>query len=617
MFGFRKDRNLRVLSLGVVSRRLLIWALVAMVYAVPAHAQGKVTLMPGVTYEDGVQFTTHGPVAYHVLIAPRPGGLYALAPTLAKDTILGKEKVTSMQARLRPTATVAGVNGDFYNVNDGHPSGVVMRGGVLAHPPVGDRSSIGVDTTGALHVDRVKFFGTWAGIGQRRTLNGLNEPPQVGQVVLYTPAWGPTTPAMPGTTEVTIQPLPAATPNVDLAGPATLVTQNGGTPIPPDGAVLVARGPTVAPKLLEEAPVGTQLTTRLILQPEWTGVVDALGGGPVIVRNGGPVFRSFEGFTTNQLLPRNPRTGVGQLADGRIILLAVDGHEAGYSVGLTNFELAQTLARLGAVTGSALDAGGSTTMAFEGKLLNRPSDPAGERAVKESLNVLYYGVYAAPAVPETLSPNGDGIGETIALSYKIVRPSAVTAQLVGPDGTTITLDAPAPPDPTTGLPGPLKPPGTYSFTWDGIDPTTGLSAPEGKWIWKVAATDDQGLASAQSRAVSFNTTLQGIAVKPGLLRLPPKGAKVTVAFDLKYSASASVRIETPLGTVIRTLPRRRLQPGTRAMVWDGRLGTKDKPLVHSGRYIAHLVVTNGFGKAELAKAFTVRRIAAKPKPTKH
>ena len=249
MFGFRKDRNLRVLSLGVVSRRLLIWALVAMVYAVPAQAQGKVTLMPGVTYEEGVQFTTHGPVAYHVLIAPRPGGLYALAPTLGKDTILGKEKVTSMQARLRPTATVAGVNGDFYNVNDGHPSGVFMRGGVLAHPPVGDRSSIGVDTTGALHVDRVKFFGTWVGIGQRRTLNGLNEPPQAGQVVLYTPAWGPTTPPMPGTTEVTIQPLPAATPNVDLAGPVTLVTQNGGTPIPPDGAVLVARGATVAPKL--------------------------------------------------------------------------------------------------------------------------------------------------------------------------------------------------------------------------------------------------------------------------------------------------------------------------------------------------------------------------------
>jgi hypothetical protein len=597
-----------------VSRRLLISALVAMVFAVPAHAQGKVTLMPGVTYEDGIQFTTHGPVAFHVLTAPRPGGLYALKPALAKDTILGKETVTSMQKRVSPTATVAGVNGDLFNWTDGHPSGVVMRGGVLDHPPLGERSSIGVDSTGSLHVDRVKFFGTWRGIGQRRTLNGLNETPQNGQVVLFTPSWGPTTPVIPGVVEVTVFPLPASVPNVDLVGPVTAVTQNGGTPIPPGGAVLVARGATIAPKLQAEAPIGTSMTARVILQPEWTGMVEALGGGPVIVRDGGPVFRSFEGFTTDQLLPRNPRTGVGQLADGRIILLAVDGREAGYSVGLTNFELAQTLARLGAVTGSALDAGGSTTMAFEGKLLNRPSDPTGERTVKESLNVLYYGVYTPPPVPETLSPNGDGVGETIALAYKIVRPSAVTAQLVGSDGTTITLEAPAPPDPVTGVPGPLKLPGTYSFTWDGIDPATAQPAPEGRWAWKVAATDDQGQASTQSRQVTYNTTLQGIAVKPVLLRLPPKGAKVSVAFALKYAGNASVRIETPLGTIVRTLPRRSLQAGTRAIVWDGRMGTKRRPLVHSGRYVAHLIVTNQYGKAELAKSFSVRRIAAKPKP---
>ena len=179
-----------------MSRRLLIPALVAMLFAAPAHAQGKVTLMPGVTYEEGIQFTTHGPVAYHVLTAPRPGGLYALKPMLAKDTILGKETVTSMQARISPTATVAGVNGDLFNFTDGHPTGVVMRGGVLDHPPLGERSSIGIDSTGSLHVDRVKFFGTWRGTGQRRTLNGLNETPQSGQVVLFTPTWGPTTPAI-------------------------------------------------------------------------------------------------------------------------------------------------------------------------------------------------------------------------------------------------------------------------------------------------------------------------------------------------------------------------------------------------------------------------------------
>jgi exopolysaccharide biosynthesis protein len=598
---------------GFVSRRLLIAALAALLFAVPAQAQGKVTLVPGVTYEAGVQFTTHGPVAFHVLTAPRPGGLYALRPTLARDAILGKESVTSMQKRLLPTATVAGVNGDLFNLTDGHPSGVVMRDGVLDHPPLGERSSVGVDETGTLHVDRVKFFGTWRGLGQRRTLNGLNETPEDGQVVLFTPVWGPTTPAIPGTVEVTIAPLPVSVPNTDLAGPVTAVTQNGGTPIPPGGAVLVARGAVVAPKLLAEAPVGTMLIARLIHQPEWTGIENAVGGGPVIVRDGNPVFRSFEGFTTQQLLPRNPRTAVGQLADGRIILLAVDGREAGYSVGLTNFELAQTMARLGAVSASALDAGGSTTMAFEGKLLNQPSDPTGERSVKESLNVLYYGVYTPPPVPDVLSPDGDGADEQVALAYKIVRPSSVTAQLLGPGGATITLEQPAPPDPVTGLPAPPKAPGTYSFTWDGVDPVTGQPAPEGRWAWKVTATDDQAQVSTQSRQFTFNTTLEGVAVEPGLLRLPPRGGKLSVTFGLKYGANVEVRVETPLGTIIRTLTRRGLRAGTQTIVWDGRLATRRKPLVHSGRYLAHVIVTNAFGKAELVKPFSVRRIAG-PKP---
>jgi hypothetical protein len=61
---------------------------------------------------------------------------------------------------------------------------------------------------------------------------------------------------------------------------------------------------------------------------------------------------------------------------------------------MTNWELAQAMVRLGAVTASALDGGGSTAMAFDGKLLNRPSDRGGERPVAETLAVLYSGVYA-------------------------------------------------------------------------------------------------------------------------------------------------------------------------------------------------------------------------------
>jgi hypothetical protein len=420
-------------------RRVATIVLLSAAFAAPAHAAGPIELMPGVTYEKTVQFTPHGAVVLHVITAPRPdpAGLYQLGPVLGRGTVLGgSERVTQIEKDVSSQATVAGVNGDFFNGTDGHPAGVFMSGGVLVHPPLAGRSSIGVDSTGLLHVDRVKFFGTWKGTGQRRPLNGFNQVPAPGQVILFTPAYGPTTPVVPGAAEVVLQPFPAALPNVDLAANVSAVGVNGGEAIPPGGAILMATG-SIAAKLQAEAPIGTALTARLILQPAWTGVVSALGGGPVLLRNGQAVFRSLEDFTNDQVTQRDPRAGIGQLADGRVILVAVDGRQPGYSVGLTTFELAQTLQRLGAVTGSAVDSGGSVSVAFDGQLLNRPSDPGGERLVKEALLVQYFGVYAAP--PPLPLLNGDPGKTEEPLGYKLVRPSLVTAKLVGPDGVPRVL----------------------------------------------------------------------------------------------------------------------------------------------------------------------------------
>ncbi len=582
-------------------RRAVIFALLAGAFAAPVGAQPK-PLLPGVTYERGVQFTTHGPVALHILTMPRPGGLYALRPILSNEAILGKETVTAMQKRVSAQATVASINGDLFNFADGHPSGALMRNGILDHPPLGERSSIGIDSTGGLHVDRVRFFGTWRGTGQRRPLNGLNEMPENGQVVLFTPAWGPATPKLPGVAEAVVAPFAATIPNADLTGPVVQVTEGGGgTPIPAGGAVLVARGTTIAPKLLAEAPVGTTLTTRLILQPDWTGVTDALGGGPVLVRNGKPVFRSFEGFTTDQLTPRDPRSAVGQLADGRIILVAVDGRQPGYSAGVTNFELAQTMARLGAVTASGLDAGGSTTMAFDGQLLNRPSDRR-ERPVAEALTIFYYGVYAPPPTADVLSPNGDGIDESETLGYKIVRPSTVTASLVGPGQVTIPVEAAV-----------LKQPGTYPFAWDGVDPA-GAPVPEGRWHWAVTATDDTGVTSTIDRPFSLNLTLAGVAARPALLRVPPRGATLVAGFRLAHPARIALRIETAAGTIVRTVTSGQQQAGDGRISWNGLSGRGTA--VYPGRYLARVLATNEFGTAQLTAPFTVRRVAGPKKKHK-
>ena len=69
-----------------------------------------------------------------------------------------------------------------------------MRDGVVESPPYGDRSSVGVTPEGALDVRRVEFFGTWRGLGQRRTVNDMNQPPGPNGSRSSRPSYGPATP---------------------------------------------------------------------------------------------------------------------------------------------------------------------------------------------------------------------------------------------------------------------------------------------------------------------------------------------------------------------------------------------------------------------------------------
>ena len=570
-------------------RKVLIAALIAGVFA-PSAVAGRVTLAPGITYERQLWFTPHGPEVVHVMSAPRPGGLYALRPFLSNGTVLGRETVTSMQRRASASATVGGVNADLFTWNEGLPSGMYMESGVLTTPPHPNRSTVGITDDGRLVVERVAMLGNWQGLSQRRPLNGLNQRPGTQGVSLFTPAWGPTTPAAQGTVEITLDPLPPAAPLTDMTGTVTAAKPGGGTPIPPGGGVLVGRG-TSAGRLASEAPVGQEVTVRLVLKPQWSGVVDAVGGGPIIVRDGQPVFRALEQFTSSQLSLRNPRTAVGQRADGRILLVAVDGRRAGYSTGMTNFELAQTMVRLGAVTASALDAGGSTTMAFDGKLLNRPSDPGGERAVSDGLFVFYYGVHAPPPSQPVLSPNGDGVAEVQSLSYKLVRASTVTASLIGPDRI--------PRQTQTGQ----REPGVYRLTWSGRTPQGGTE-PEGLWRWVINAVDDQQQQSSVSRAFYLNNTLGYLRVRPSRVVVHRRGGTLRVGFRLAHPALVTVTIETASGARVRSI-RRRLRAGQTSIRWDGRYGNGVRAF--SGPYVARVRTSNTFGRAELTRRFSVRR----------
>jgi exopolysaccharide biosynthesis protein len=577
-------------------------ALVGLALAAPASAQ-PTQLFPAVSYESSIQFTPHGPVAIHVVRGPKPVGLYRLKPVLSNESIVLRETVSAMEKRLATQATSVGVNGDYFAPSDGRPSGIFLRDGVLATPPNPARSSVGITLDGLLDVRRVSFRGTWRGTGQRRALNFLNKAPGTNGISLFTSDWGSSTPRIAGAFAAVLGSFPPATPNTDLAVPVTTTATSASVRIQSGTAVLVARG-NAAAKLQAEAQPGTVVTLRLILQPDWSVVSDAIGGGPVLVRDGTPVYRSNEGFTTSQLAPRGPRTAVGQRADGGIVLLTTDGRQPGLSVGMTNFELAQTLVRFGAVRGMALDGGGSSTLAFDGTVLNSPSDGR-ERAVSTALMLQYYGVYAPPPLEAVVSPNGDGVAETQRVSYKIVRPSTVLVTLTAPDGAVAFQESGA------------REPGTYEVAFPPLPPlppppepapTEPLPPAEGRWAFTVSATDDQGLPSSTTRRFAVNSTLGSLRVSPARVAVRATGGRADILWAQARAARVKVTIETPEGVVVRTVTNTALQAGEQTVIWDGRGGNR-KP-VAGGRYVARVTATNELGSVALTQELTVRRVKA-------
>jgi Phosphodiester glycosidase len=323
----------------------------------------------------------------------------------------------SVGERARPSAlsrqlgAVAAVNGGYFD-GDGSPVGALAVGGRLLSEPVGGRSALLMEAPrriGPLRFDGAVRVGAATGL-----LDGINripgEIPACGgrggdrpterpeavttctdpsELVLFTPDWGARTPRRPGSLDAVVR-----------AGVLAALRSGGGTPVPPDAAVLTATG--TERMLLREAGVGAPVeldqSIRMgssPLPPESTAEIAS--GGPRLLASGRVRVRSSaEGFAPLSapwfhgyfVASRHPRTMAGVRRDGSLLLVTVDGRRPGWSAGVTLREGARVMRALGARHALNLDGGGSTAMAVRGRTVNLPSDPAGERPVSDAIMVL-------------------------------------------------------------------------------------------------------------------------------------------------------------------------------------------------------------------------------------
>jgi exopolysaccharide biosynthesis protein len=109
----------------------------------------------------------------------------------------------------------------------------------------------------------------------------------------------------------------------------------------------------------------------------------AVGGGPVLLQNGAIMISNNEElkFGGKAINDKHPRTAMGYTADGKLIILVVQGRFTGLAEGASLIELAGILRDLGCVEALNLDGGGSSCMLVNGKETIRVSDKGGQRPV--------------------------------------------------------------------------------------------------------------------------------------------------------------------------------------------------------------------------------------------
>jgi exopolysaccharide biosynthesis protein len=76
-----------------------------------------------------------------------------------------------------------------------------------------------------------------------------------------------------------------------------------------------------------------------------------------------------------------PRTGIGQMADGTVILVVIDGRQPTWSIGATLGDLMNVFQDYHAVNAANLDGGSSSEMVYNGKIMNRLWNIFGERYI--------------------------------------------------------------------------------------------------------------------------------------------------------------------------------------------------------------------------------------------
>lgn len=579
------SRSLPV-AVALVASLPVAHAAAASVEPLPQPQPAVLEIAPGVAYQrvvDGAQ-TIH-------VVRTTPSSGARLRVVLPGGATTRRGSVQQAVLDRSDAGVVAAVNGDYFNLTSGYPSGLTVVDGRLLSEPEPTRSALVIGADGVLQSGRFTLAGRWQTVtadglplGPSHSIPGLNRPAEKSnETLLYTGDAGSSTPtgASRNDAVVTVDGGAPLTPGGAVLGSVSAVG-TGGTAVPAGAVAVTGVGSARAP-VARELPVGQRVRIDTTIGGFPAGA-DAVGGGPLLVDAGSAVPAFTEGFSSSQINQRTSRTAVGQLADGGYLLVTVEGSSQGRS-GMTAAEQAALMARLGARLAVGMDAGGSAQMVVLGAHVVPWSSP---RAVTTAVALDAPGVRVAP-LARRLSPNGDGIEDTAVAQVTAPEAGHLRVSLVRrgePGQVVVDRDVPAG---TTPVP---------------IDPRD-RNTPDGPYSVAAELTPTAGgSATSAARSLVFDGTLGHLSARAFRLRAGRTTPRPSVAirFRLTRPARVTVRVQNAAGVTRRTLRAGRLmRAGTVQFVWDRHIGRA----VATGRVRIVVEARTSYGSAGLVAPITL------------
>ena len=119
------------------------------------------------------------------------------------------------------------------------------------------------------------------------------------------------------------------------------------------------------------------------------GAYNILSFGPGLINNG--IITVSENSEVGRSMASNPRTAIGKISDNHYVFVVSDGRTS-ENDGLSLYELASFMESIGRITAYNLDGGGSSTMYFNGNIINNPTGgfkASSERSVSDIVYIGY------------------------------------------------------------------------------------------------------------------------------------------------------------------------------------------------------------------------------------